>query len=88
MKLNEFEAFEAIELAAHVLGMTDYEEEDVIDAIGERYGIDLETWQLITGTLIKMTPIVESPLTKTKYHAFLHDGMAIAKVKADGQGEE
>jgi hypothetical protein len=86
MKLNEFEA---IELAAHVLDMPEYyEEEDVIDAIGERYGIDLETWQLITGTLIKMTPIVESPLTKTKYHAFLHNGMAIAKVKADGQGEE
>lgn len=86
MKLDEFEA---IELAAHVLGMSEYtDESDVIDAIGERFEIDLETWQVITGALIKMTPVVESPLTKTKYHAFLHDGMAVAKVKAYEQGRE
>lgn len=82
MKLNEFEA---IELAAHVLGMTDYEEEDVIDAIADTYNIDLDTWRLITGTLIKMTPIVVSPLTQTKYHAFMYQGMAVAKVEAKGE---
>jgi hypothetical protein len=82
MKLNEFEA---IELAAHVLDMTYYEEEDVIDAIADTYNIDLDTWRLITGTLIKMTPIVVSPLTQTKYHAFMYQGMAVAKVEAKGE---
>ena len=49
----------------------DDDEMDVDDALYEKYGCDFETYQKIVEDLIKFTPIVESALTKTKFHAFV-----------------
>ena len=77
---------ELVDLVGAVLGKTEEEVEQlyeddcaVDDLIFDRYGIDLEQFEKVAKDLLKLTPIVETAITKTKYHAFVHDDVIIAR---------
>jgi hypothetical protein len=50
------------------------------EALTNRYEMSFEAFRCIADLLIQFTPVVESPLTGEKFHAFIdNDGIAIAK---------
>lgn len=80
---------EYTELLGACLGKTEDEIEDACNDnsdIAEQwacdaYDIDLETFGKIAEALVKLTPIVESAIVHTKYHAFIKDeGMVFREV--------
>lgn len=47
------------------------------------FEIGIEQWISIASTLIMFTPVVESPITNNKYHAFIRCGIAMAKIEVE-----
>ena len=75
---------DAEELAAVICDLGDeYDSSDVEDALFEKFDLSFEQFHKIADQLIKFTPILKSPLTDEHYHAFVSEGFAIAKIKAD-----
>ena len=81
-------------LAGAALGWSEEKTEEFIDDDGdwdwilyEKLGVELEEFGVIADALIKLTPVLESPLTKNKHHAFvrhIEEGfIAIAKMAPD-----
>jgi len=76
------------ELAYRAMGKTEAEAEEAIEggdineAIYEKYGCSLNAYCAIIEDVIRFTPLVESPMTCTRYHAFVDNDRAIVKVKA------
>lgn len=85
LTLEKLDDFETEELARGIFDIPDDSEID--EVLYEQFGIDFEQWAKIINTLIIYTPIVISELTKTKYHAFIKDGIALAKIKYVERGE-
>lgn len=75
---NELDFFEAEELARGIFELSD--DEDVEQTLFDEFEISFEQWVKIASTLIMFTPIVKSPVTNEKYHAFIKCGIAIAKI--------
>ena len=77
------------ELAYRAMGKTEEQTEDAIDngdideAVYEKYDCSFDTYCQIVNDLIKFTPLVESPLTGTKFHAFVDVEQQRAIVKVD-----
>lgn len=80
--LSHLEQMDAVNVARYILGMEGgknrYEgigDGDVIDAIFDRWGTDVESFTEIVSALLSLTPVIASPLTDQKCHAFLkpHD---------------
>lgn len=77
---------ELVDLVGAVLGKTEDEVEDlhaddcaVDDLLFDRYGVDLEQFEKIAKDLLRLTPIVETEVTKTKIHAFVRGNEIIAR---------
>ncbi len=83
MPIIKLDEFEAEELIRGLFELSD--DQDVEEKLFDEFGIDFEQWMKIAGALIILTPVVESRLTKYKYHAFIKEGIAIAKVIAKGE---
>ena len=65
------------ELAAYMVSGNDESKVDqLIDdgqveiLLEDEFGIGLDTFAILLETLIKYTPVLESPLTKYRYHCF------------------
>ena len=71
---------DAIEVAAHIFGIDpddDDIDETVEDALYERWGIDADTFANIAAALLKLTPVLQSPLSEKRAHVFgWQDGVA------------
>ena len=72
------------ELVCAVLGLDPNEDENedwglLEDLLFKRYEIDMEQFEKIAGDLLKLTPIVETAITGTKYHAFVRGDEIIAR---------
>ena len=80
------------ELAYRAMGKTEEQEEnevnngDIEQAIFDTYDCDFSTYQNIVNDLIKFTPILSSPLSGEKFHAFVDTKQerAIVKLKVEG----
>ena len=76
------------ELACLAFGMTEEETEDTINngevenILADKYGIDFETYSKIVQDLLPFTPIVQTALTETKFHAFVHSGRTVVRKEA------
>lgn len=81
-------------LAGAALGWSEEDTEEFINNDGdfdaplyEKFNIELDEFGKIADALIMFTPILESPLTKNKHHAFVRHVkggfIAIAKVKPE-----
>lgn len=64
-------------LAYRAMGKTEDQADEAINngdinvAIHEQYNCSFDTYCQIVNDLIKFTPLLESPLTGTKFHAFV-----------------
>jgi len=82
------------ELAYRAMGNTSEETDkqindgDIDEAIFDKYDCSFETYCQIVEDLIKFTPVFESPLTKTKFHAFVDASEGLAIVKEDIKEDE
>ena len=79
------------DLAAHLLGIDineDYDYEAVEDWLAEKFGVDFHAFAGAVDLLLPMTPVLQSPLSRRRYHALGYmDGsayVAIIKREADG----
>jgi len=79
-------------LIGAAIGWTEEQTEDFINDDGdwdvvvyEHFNVEVEEFEKIASALIKLTPILKSPLTESEHHAFVRqvDGgfMAIAKIE-------
>ena len=76
---------EVQELACAVCGL-DYDtlvnegrEEEIEDALCEKFEIGIGQFSAIAEALLPFTPVVEAGLSGTLYHAFVDRGIIIAK---------
>lgn len=82
--------FDTEELVREIFANGNYEldtdelEQILFDAVA----VDFEQFKAVANVLIRYTPIVTSPLTGCLFHAFLKDGIALAKVKASQDYQE
>lgn len=80
------EEFEALELAAAMLGQdepeTAEEEEALEEALLERFGVDIEVLTRVAGALLPLCACCRSPLTERSYRGFAKDGCFIVKTEA------
>lgn len=82
------------ELACAALGMSEEQTTDLInnnednieELLFEKLGVDFDQFSAVSNALIKLTPTLQSPLSKETYHCFIRqvEGgcIAIAKEKA------
>lgn len=70
--------FEFQQLAGVVLGLTDKQIDDIIDndedfdtPLLEKFAIDFDQFTLIAEELLKLTPVLTSPLSGVVDHAFV-----------------
>ncbi|CRL46240.1 hypothetical protein SGGMMB4_04689 [Sodalis glossinidius str. 'morsitans'] len=49
----------------------------------DEFNISFCHFVYIASQLLPLTPIVKSPLSKTRHHAFIHNGTAFVKMKAE-----
>ena len=54
---------------------------DLDGALEKRFGCNFDQFNHLVERLIFMTPIAESPITGTRYHAFMNGNCAILKVE-------
>jgi len=77
--------WEIEELACLACGKSEEETEQAIndgttdEILFERYGVDFETYTKIVKDLIRFTPIVQTALTETNYHAFVADNRIVVR---------
>ena len=81
--------FELIELLGAALGKMEDEIEEMHEdlAIAEaltfnEFDIDLEAFSKIAALLLKLCPVVETAVTGAKFHAFVKDGIILARTAA------
>ncbi|WP_345995516.1 hypothetical protein [Sodalis praecaptivus] len=81
--MNEFD-YE--ELLCSLFGISEDQREepdfDIEDVCFDKFDISFGDFVHIASQLLPLTPVVESPLSKTRYHAFIHNGTAFVKMKA------
>lgn len=81
--MNEFD-YE--ELLCSLFGISDEQrgetDFDIEDLCFDKFDISFGDFVHVASQLLPLTPIVESPLSKTRYHAFIHNGTAFVKMKA------
>lgn len=83
------EDWEIEELAYRAMGKSEKETEeqlengDIDEALYDKYDCSFEIYCDIVKDLIKFTPLVASPLTDTKFHAFVDVKQQRAIVKLD-----
>lgn len=78
--------FDFEELMSDILDISDEQREDDDYLEGkfyERYGMDLETGYALARDLITRTPVVESPLSSKKYHAFVDKEQRFTLMKVE-----
>ena len=81
--------FELQELACAMMKFSEEETEDAFnnDEIDylfyEKYKFDLSYMYDVISDLIRLTPIIESAITKEKFYAFIKDGNAIVKERCE-----
>ena len=75
---------DATELLGACLGKTEYEIEQACEDYGiaekwadDAFDCDLETFGKVAVKLVALSPIVETAITSTKYHAFIKDDAMI-----------
>ncbi|WP_084790292.1 hypothetical protein [Candidatus Sodalis sp. SoCistrobi] len=82
--MNEFD-YE--ELLCSLFGISDEQREeadfDIEDVCFDKFDISFGDFVHVASQLLPLTPVVESPLSKTRYHAFIHNGTAFVKMKAE-----
>lgn len=82
--MNEF-AYE--ELLCSLFGISNKRREeadfDIEDVCFDKFDISFGDVVRVASQLLPLTPIVESPLSKTRYHAFIHNGTAFVKMKVE-----
>ena len=79
------------ELAGYMLGKSEEEVDEMLDQddgtldelLYEKYNVEFEQFYEIVNDLIKFTPIVQSVLSCSKFHAFVRDNVAIAKLTVE-----
>ncbi|CRL45587.1 hypothetical protein SGGMMB4_03422 [Sodalis glossinidius str. 'morsitans'] len=54
---------------------------DIKDICFDKFDISFGDFVHVALQLLPLTPIVKSPLSKTCYHAFIHNGTAFVKMK-------
>lgn len=84
--MKPVEEFEALELAAAMLGRdepeTAEEEEALEQALLERFGVDIEVLIKVAGALLPLCACGRSSLTDRGYRGFARDGCFIVKTEA------
>ncbi|CRL45662.1 hypothetical protein SGGMMB4_03616 [Sodalis glossinidius str. 'morsitans'] len=55
----------------------------LIDVYFDKFDISFGDFVHVASQLLPLTPIVKSPLSKTCYHAFIHNGTAFVKMEAE-----
>lgn len=55
---------------------------DIEDICFDKFDISFGDFVRVASQLLPLTPIAESDLSKNRYHAFIHDGIAFVKMKA------
>lgn len=55
------------------------------DGLIDKYGIDFDEFHKLIEALLPLTPVLTSPLTKTRYHCFIKEGTALVKTEAKEQ---
>ena len=87
----EMTYYEVQELACAICGL-DYDtlvdegrEDEIEDALYEKFGISIEQFSAVAEALLPFTPVVEAGISGTLYHAFVNDkeGVMIAKRKKE-----
>ena len=79
---------DGLEVAAHIFEL-DHDDENIDEMVEgklyEEWGIDLDVFTSIVSWLLPLTPVLESPLSKERYHVLgFHDDkafIALAKAK-------
>jgi hypothetical protein len=77
------------ELAYRAMGKTDAEAEEAInngdidEAVYDKYDCSFESYCAIVRDLVKFTPLVQSALTGTAFHAFVDSEQQRAIFKVD-----
>lgn len=77
--------FDIEELLSAMYGISDEQRNDDFDfdeLCYEKFEIGFEEFMKVISALLPLTPVVESALTGTKYHAFIKDGLALVKQEA------
>lgn len=69
------------DLAYYLTGCNENDHPDIHEVLMDCYRLSYRDYRHIIEELLKLTPILESPLTGNRYHAFMKDGFAIAKMK-------
>jgi len=76
------------ELACLACGKTEAETEEIInngevdELLADKYSIDFETYSKIVQDLLPFTPVVQTALTETKFHAFVHNNNTVVRKEA------
>lgn len=77
--------FDIEELLSAMYGITDEQRNEGFDfdeLLYEKFEIGFEEFSKVISALLPLTPVAESALTGTKYHAFIKDGLALVKQEA------
>lgn len=81
--MNEFD-YE--ELLCSLFGISEDQRDgvdfDIDNLCFDKFNINFGDFVHVASQLLPLTPVVESPLTKNLYHAFIHDDTAFVKMKA------
>ena len=81
--MNEFD-YE--ELLCSLFGISEDQRDgvdfDIEDLCFDKFDISFGDFVHVASQLLPLTPIVESALSETRYHAFIHNGTAFVKMKA------
>jgi hypothetical protein len=82
---NYLDWLECVDLGIALLDLPEGSSEDELrSTLLHDYEMSLELFQSIVELLIQFTPVLESPITSEKFHAFIgKDGTALAKVAVE-----
>lgn len=80
--------YDVIELASELINfeLNDDNFDKLEEEFYDKYEIGIDSFTKLLEDLIKFTPTIESPITKTRYHAFvkeLGNGLCRAIIKED-----
>ena len=88
--------WDAQELACAILGLNcddlvdEGRENEIEEALYEKFEIDMEQFVKIVEALLPFTPVVQAGLTGNKYHAFVNEkeSLMIVKQKVEEEGQK
>ncbi|ECQ2015358.1 hypothetical protein FZ143_22175 [Salmonella enterica] len=83
MKQDGF-AYEELLMGMFAIDDSKYEDTDFNDLTLTHFSVDFEQFAGVVDALLPLSPVVSSPMSGKKYHAFMSkDGQAFIKTEAD-----